>query len=113
MMKRTYQFKSVKLRDNVDLRDFEPIIKAGFRGIRPDIRVEVVQNRYVIYGNITNSELRKIGKRICANHELGQLCNRYKTSTQLFVCVNPSKCKKDSDEAYRFTFWEQTNKNQH
>lgn len=105
-MKRIYQFKNIKLRDIVDLKAYETVIKTAF-GIRKDIRVKVYQDRYEVYGDITNGELRKIGRRICANPELGRLCKRYKTSTQLFVRVKDdcnAKCRNDVNEAYNLTF---------
>lgn len=87
-MVRVYKFKRAILRDNVNLLLFKDAIQEGFRSMRPDVRVNVFKDRYVVHGNITSRELRVIGRRICANPELGKLCKRYATSTQLFVCVN-------------------------
>lgn len=93
-MIRVYQFKRKFLRDNISLRPYESIIKNGFRCIRPDVRVDVFEDKYVVHGRISAKELRTIGKRICAHPALGRLCKTYGNSTQLFVCV-----KKDEERS--------------
>lgn len=93
-MRREYQFKRKFLRDNVNLRQYESIIKNGFRCIRPDVRVDVFEDKYVVHGRVSANEFRLIGKRICAHSALGRLCKTYGNSTQLFVCV-----KKDEERS--------------
>lgn len=52
-----------------------------------NVKVKVYHDHYIIYGYITNPQLRVAGRKICKNKELARSCKHYGNSTQLFHCV--------------------------
>ena len=63
--KRKYQFASAEYRNNVDLTEYKKLIKQTIRSVKPDIKVKVETDGYVLAKNaITDGEARTIGKKM-------------------------------------------------
>lgn len=85
---RKYKIKDAKFRKAVNFKEFESLIKGAFRIVTRDrVRILVKPRYYLVIGSITSAELRKVGKIINKNPDLGKFCKRSGTGTQLVTRV--------------------------
>ena len=70
---RKYSLADGTKRSVVDLRDYEDIIKAAIEAFAPGIAVEVHQDYYAVFGQLSQSQAIRIGRRICES-DLSQHC---------------------------------------
>lgn len=85
---RKYQIKDVKFRKAVNFKEFETLIKGAFRIVVGNrVRILVKPRYYLVVGSITSAELRKVGKIINKNPDLGKFCKKSGTGTQLVARV--------------------------
>ena len=88
---RKYMLADGSKRSVVDLRDYEGIIKTAVEEFAPGIAVEVHQDYYVVFGQLTHSQAVKIGRKICES-DLSQHC------IKLSKLFNSTEVKEKSDD---------------
>lgn len=85
---RKYQIKDARFRKAVDFKEFETLIKGAFRIVVGDrVRILVKPHYYLVVGTITSAELRKVGRIINKNPDLGKFCKKSSTGKQLVTRV--------------------------
>ena len=88
---RKYMLADGSKRGVVDLRDYEDIIKTAVEEFAPGITVEIHQDHYVVFGQLTHSQADKIGRKICES-DLSQHC------IKLSKLFNSTEVKEKSNE---------------
>ena len=70
---RKYMLADGKKRDQVDLRDYEEVIKAAVQEFAPGTTVTVCKDHYIVNQQLSQSQAVKIGRRICES-DLSRHC---------------------------------------
>ena len=88
---RKYSLADGSKRGVVDLRDYKDVIRAAVEEFAPGITVEIHQDHYVVFGQLTHSQAVKIGRKICES-DLSQHC------IKLSKLFNSTEVKEKSNE---------------
>lgn len=72
MTYRVYKFVNLEARERVVLTDFTEWIQECFAEKAPNVKVKVYEDCYVVFGEISNSTLRSVGRAINKNQLLGR-----------------------------------------
>lgn len=83
---RIYKLVNIEARENLCLQPFSEFIVKCYNDVNKDVKVTVDTHCYTVEGEITNGELRIIGRRIGTNNELGSCLKHYGNSNQIFAC---------------------------
>ena len=61
-----YKLADVYHRNNVDLTDYQKIIKKAICSVKPDAQVLVESHRFVVLNGLSDGEARTVGKELSA-----------------------------------------------
>ena len=70
---RKYTLADGKKRNQVDLRDYEEVIKTAVEEFAPGVAIVVNKDHYLVTEQLTQSQAVKIGRRICES-DLSRYC---------------------------------------
>lgn len=85
---RIFRFASQENRNMYSVLEFKDKILDSYNEcVGNRVKVTVFPHCYVVVGEISATELRMVGKKICHYSRAGELCKRYGKSTQLFRCA--------------------------
>lgn len=75
-MNKEYRMVMTSIRNSIDLREFESIIKEAYRIVNPTLKVTVFSSYYEVCGNLTRGQAIEAG-RIIAQSSLGRYAVKY------------------------------------
>lgn len=88
IMRRKYMLVDTKVRKYVDLRHHENAIQAAYDKVfgSGQVRVEVKEGYYYVYGDIINEQALQVGHNIASFTPLKQYCKIWGGKSYLFKC---------------------------
>lgn len=101
---RKYKLLDTRFKNALDFTEFKARIKECFKIIVGNrVRVIVRPRYYIVIGDITNRELRKVGKLINKHPAIGKFCRKTSTGTRLVQRAEYIKLsKKEYESVYHF-----------
>lgn len=98
---RKYSLADGKKRNQVDLRDYDDVIKAAVQEFTPGVMVVVNKDHYLVTDHLTQSQAVKIGRRICET-DLSKHCIKLsKLFNSKEVSDDNRNKQKQNDRHYR------------
>lgn len=79
-----YRLLDTNFKEELDFTEFKARIKEAFRMVAGDrVKVLVRSDYYIVIGDITDQELRRVGKLINKHSEIGKFCKKTNAGSQL------------------------------